>query len=481
MKKLLFVIPNTGWLGMRSWAVMPYSLLILTALLKDRYELELLDANIGNLLPENAGERMLASAPDAVLVSVLSFEYAPQCSLAFEIAKKNIPNAILIAGGVHVTIQPEVVVEDKNIDFIFMGHAEERFPAFLEAVFNGKSDVLRQMHGIGFREADGTAFLNPLQTVPSDIKEMVKPDYFLFDIGSYTGSRENMGSHHLASKTALAPIITSYGCPNHCVFCANPLLSKRRVIFRPVEDVLEEIDFLHKEHSVGQFVFIDDCFLLKKKRVYKLLNAFIERGYHFTWKTSSVPAWLIEEDVLRLMKESGCHQISISVESGSQRVLDEIIHKPLKLDIIPRVVELCRKYEVKIGANFVLGFPGETWGEIRQSVKFAEDSDFDVVHFHLATPYPKTELYNIAMDGGLLPPDFSFEEVCFHGHGRGFITTDEFTPKELMVLRAYEWDRINFATDAKKKIVAEMYSMSLEQLEKHRQNTRRTMGLMAVS
>jgi radical SAM superfamily enzyme YgiQ (UPF0313 family) len=197
------------------------------------------------------------------------------------------------------------VLKDPNVDYVFMGHAEERVEPFLESVLHGDAAALRDMGGVAFRD-NGEVVNTPLESFPADIRAMVKPDYSLLDLDLYLGSQDNLGSHHLAGRNRTATIISSYGCPNHCLFCANPLLSRRRVAFRPIEDVIEEIEFLHTAHGVDQFVFIDDCFLLKKSRVRKLLDQFIDWDYDFTWKTSSVPAWLLDEELLQLMKRSGC-------------------------------------------------------------------------------------------------------------------------------------------------------------------------------
>jgi len=97
----------------------------------------------------------------------------------------------------------------------------------------------------------------------------------------------------------------------------------------------KKLDYLVGAYDVGQFVFIDDCFLYKRERAVTLFNEFIRRGYRFSWKTASVPAWLIDKELLLLMKKSGCTQISVSVESGVSRVLHDIIRKPLQLEIIP--------------------------------------------------------------------------------------------------------------------------------------------------
>jgi len=147
------------------------------------------------------------------------------------------------------------------------------------------------------------------------------------------------------------------------------------------------------------------------------------------------------------------------------------------LKIVPGIVSKCRQLGIDLGANFVIGFPGETWEELRETFRFAESCGFDLTHFHIATPLPGTELYHIAKNRGLLPDNFSFFDKKYFGFGQAFISTDEFTAQELMVLRAYEYDRINFSTPEKIAKVAEMMLVDQEELREHRRQTRLNCGI----
>ena len=123
----------------------------------------------------------------------------------------------------------------------------------------------------------------------------------------------------------------------------------------------------------------------------------------------------------------------------------------------------------------MIGFPGETWNEIRDSLRIAES--LDLIDIHIATVLPKTELLELAQKEHAIPEDFSFfnDDVNF-GFETGNITTDEFTPAELEVLRAYEWDRINFSTPEKRARACRILNISEEELEEYRKQTRRHCG-----
>lgn len=473
--RVALIIPNSRWFAKRKWLSLPYAALLLTAILREPFDFSIIDANGQDLSLDEVTEAVRTLSPAAVLVTAGSVEYHQQAHAATAAARAGAPGAVVIMGGIYPTVLAEEAVRDLNADWLFLNHAEERIVPFLELLLAGRLDEARQFPGVGFRDLNGALVQTPLKQHIGDVKVMVKPDYSLFDVTPYLG--QNSLDYQFNSSRPTAFLITAYGCPYNCMFCAARTISGRRTVYRPVEDVLEEIDYLVREHGVGNLIFMDDALLQKRTRVVALLKGLMQRNYGLEWKAATVAAWQLDDELLELMKASGCKQITISIESGSQRVLSEVIKKPLKLSVVPPVVRKCRELGIDCGANFVIGLPGETWDDIRQSFRFADECDLDVAHFHIATPLPKTDLYRVCKEKGYLPPDFSFLDPRFFGYANGFITTEEFTPLELAIVRAYEWDRINFSTPERAARVARLYGSTPERLEEHRRFTRRRLGL----
>lgn len=471
---IVLLIPNSRWFSKRAWISIPYAALILTALLKGRYPFSIIDANGDDLDDDQISQRLRSLTPQLVMVSALSVEYHLHAHRALAISKSTLPEAITVLGGVYPTTLPLEAGKDPNVDWLFMYHAEERIIPFLQLLFD-KDDRFNNFSGIAYRDDSGKMVVNPSRSTISDVREMVKPDYSLVDMSKYL--QQKTMDYQLNSDSSTAFIITSYGCPYNCVFCASRTISGRSIAFRPIADVMAEIDYLKDKYQIENIIFLDDALLADRRRITELLNQLIARNYNLTWKAVTVSAWHVDSSLLELMVRSGCTQITISVESGSQRVLDEVVNKPLRLEIVPPLVQQCRAVGITLGANFVIGMPGETWDEIRQTFKFAEECDFDLAHFHIATPLPQTDLYTICTENGYLPDNFSFFDPDFFGYGAGFITTNEFNPYELMVLRAFEWDRINFGTQEKRERVARLYGVTLEGLAEHRRQTRRKLGI----
>jgi len=473
--KVLLLLSNTRWFDKRPWITIPQSALILTALLKNECDFHILDANGKDLSIESTYAYIKDLSPDMVMVSALSVEYHQQHHQAINLARQACPECITVMGGVYPTVMSEDALENENLDYIFIGHAEDRIGAFVQAAASGNVDEIRAMPGIGFHGAEGQPVINPVKTYIGDVKEMVRPDYSLIDMDFYL--KQSSKDYQFNSDLPTATLLTSYGCPYNCIFCATRTISGRKVAFRPVEEVLDEIDYLVSYYGVKNLIFLDECFLARRSRVEAILQALIDREDKLVFKIATVSAWNLDDALLEMMRQAGCIQISVSVESGNPRVLHDIIRKPLDLDIIPGIVKKCKELGIDIGANFVIGFPGETWEEIRDTFRYAESQDFDVVHFHIATPLPGTDLYKLAAEQGMLPPDFSFKDPRYFGYGQAFIGTDEFTPQELMVLRAYEYDRINFRTPEKTANIARMMGISLDELKEHRKQTRIKCGI----
>jgi len=240
--------------------------------------------------------------------------------------------------------------------------------------------------------------------------------------------------------------------------------------------VLSEIDSLYKQ-GIREVIFLDDHFLADRSRAIKIMKGIMEHYKDLTWKCVNVTAWLLEDDILELMYKSGCTHITVSIESGDQYVLTHIIKKPIRLDTIPEKLDRAKSLGFDVIANFVIGFPGETWEQIRETFRYAEKLNVDIVNFHIATPLPKTELMDICLREGLVPKDYVKNISRYSGYGKGLISTDEFTPFELEVLRSFEWDRINFSTPQRRAAIAKINGITIEELEDWRRNTRRNLGV----
>lgn len=122
---------------------------------------------------------------------------------------------------------------------------------------------------------------------------------------------------------------------------------------------------------------------------------------------------LTREDIVKLMKDSGCLQLDFGVESGSQRVLDQVINKKIKLEQVEKAFDLCHRYGIRSHAAFMLGLPTETRQEMVQTINFAKTIKPNWYAFGIFTPLPGTYLYDHYYQSGEITID-DYKDVTFH-------------------------------------------------------------------
>ena len=476
---ILFIIPNTSWFGKRYWQTFPYTVGLLSAVIKEQgFNVEVLDANLLNLDETSLAGEIEKRSPSLIAVSAMTVEYRKCAHKTFEIIKTCHPEIVTVIGGVYPTLSSDIAVKDENIDYFVLGEGERRFPQLMKAI--EQNTGFDEIDGLIYRDQKtGKLVRNLYNTAANRIKDLDAlpfPDYSLFDMDKYIWYGEKYTQNFHFRQQPVGQTITSRGCPYKCTFCASNNVYGKAVTFRSPENVLQEIDMLVEQFGIRELIIVDDNFLLKRSRAVKILEGLIERNYDLLWKSNNLAIFHMDRELLELMKKSGCYQITVSIESGHPNTLKRM-RKPVNLDEARKIVKIIKDLDIELISNYVIGLPGDTFDEIRGTFQYAEDLDIDYSLFSIATPLPATELYEICKEQKVIASDFGFENFDYYGFGRGAITTDEFTPFELQVLRAFEWDRINFKTPEKKKKIAGMLGITLEELEQWRQETRRKVGV----
>lgn len=476
IRKFMFVVPNTRWFGKRCWLWFVPGVTILTPILrKHGFEVEILEANVDNLTLEETKERIKAFKPDVVGISNMSVEYWRQLHECAKLAKEVDPEIITIAGGIHPTILPERVMKDQNVDFIILNEGEDRLPKLLQTLQSGND--YSKLNGLLYRDG-GKVVKIPSTGWYADLDSVSVPDYTIYkDYMKVFNSSQSAAGGINTRRAPVAPILSSRGCPYTCCFCAGPITSGKKMRFRSPENVLKEIDLLVNNYGVKEIIFQDDEMYADKERARKIIQLIKDRRYDLIWKNTNIASWRMDFELLKLMKESGYYQITLSPESGNPRVLKEIIHKPAMMDTVRQVVRWCKELGIEALCDFVIGFPGETWDEIRDTTNFAEELDADAVKFAVATPFPGTELYATAVQKGLFPADYDFYTDHYLGFANPTLETEHWSTLDLKMMRVMEWDRINFKTPEKKARYARASGLTLEQIEDLRRSTRKNLGV----
>lgn len=469
MKKISLIIPNFRWQEADEhtrWHVVPYNLCLLAATVSDVCDVEIIDANMENLSPQQVGEKLAQSNADLVGITVMMDQFAVAGHKAAAIARQYLPKAVIIMGGVYPTVNPDRVIEDVHVDYAFMGEGEEGFRNFLLHLWYGAPFPER---GLAWKDQHGEVHIQERAALIRNLNDNPFPAYHLIDYKKYT-MQAPRNSVDRPCCFPFARIQTSRGCPQGCCFCQVNIISGSRFRPRSPDNILDEIAWLKKDYGIQSLLFDDDNIVTQRSRAVKLFQGMIDRGLAMPWKAIAMAVFKLDEELIALMAASGCTYIDVAIESGSPRVLKEVIKKPVDLAYAKRMVACAQAQGIYVAANFILGFPTETWEEIRQTLRFAEELNMDYAKIFAAIPLRHTRLWEMCEQHDAFRPNFDIDNISWN---EGQIVSPHFYPGELTLLRAYEWDRINFSSAEKREKTAKMMNITVEELNVIRNNTRR--------
>lgn len=409
-----------------------YSVTILDALLRgiergeqaygvDRFRYGSTDAEIEDVIRKNK--------PDVVGISCLFSNKDFDLRNVARLVKKVLPKCPVIAGGVHPTAIPEILLtEERSIDYIVLGEGEYTLKELLKALESG--DPVSTVDGIAYRDDHGQINLNPKKTFIQDLDELPFPARHLLDMDAYD---RHSSAHSGFKQKPYASLISSRGCPAKCTFCSIELLWGKVPRYRSAENILAEIDFLRKQYGIKEIHFEDDNLTSNKKRALKIFKGMVDRRYSLSWTVpSGLAIYSLDDELLEKMAESGCYSISLAIESGDQKVLDTLMHKPIRLEKAKPLVDKARSLGMKSKGFFILGFPGETKQTMRKTIAFAKTLKLDWSLFFMATPLVGTKMYQICKDKHYLKDEaVDFARSFYVGN----IKTESFDTEDIEKLR----------------------------------------------
>ena len=467
MKKMVFAYANQRWCKYdpnTNWDLYPSTLCLLSAMVRDIVEIKIIDAQFNNLSQEDFKREIEVFNPDYISFSILTSEYSEILNIGAKIVKEINPEIKVIPGGVHVTTNFQQVIKNPDIDYCVRGEGEYVLRGLINHL-NGEGPA----PSIGLIYREGNEIIIQDTAVVEDLTKIPWPAYDLIDLNAYLSTPSRFGPNRPPEFPCIR-MNTTRGCPFGCSFCQVEQINGRIVRARNPEDVVNELQFLKEKYGIRAVIFEDDNLLMAPNQyARKLFALMIERNLNLKWMGGAFALFLMTDDLLDLMKKSGCVGVNVAIESGSERVLKEIVHKPIKdLKKVPELIQKIKSRGMYCLANFIIGFPGETWDEIRESIKFAEFCGADYIKIFVAVPLKGTKLYQIAQENKLLVKDNCDVDIDWR---HGVITSKEWTYKDISILRAYEWDRINFSKDRIKR-TAELWGTTIEEIQKIRKETR---------
>ena len=233
------------------------------------------------------------------------------------------------------------------------------------------------------------------------------------------------------NQLPFADMLTSRGCPNHCTFCAIYHIWGHNWRPRSINNVLEEIEILVRKFGIKHINFVDDNFNISKDRVIGICKNIVSNGYNISLAaTSGIYVPTLDEEVLFWLKQAGVNLLRMSIESGNQEILNNVIRKNINLKQVADIVKSCKKIGIRTEGAFIFGLPGETLETMQDTVNYAKTVGFDRVIKFIYQPFPNTVLYDLCVAKGYLTADFDPKRSYVTG-SQCYVRTEKFTPEDV--------------------------------------------------
>jgi len=370
--------------------------------------------------------------PDILAFSVMFSASHPFLELAIDRLSARWPTAKVVVGGNHATNATQLLLDNPRVDYVARGEGEISFSEFV-----GHFDKLpdHRIKGIYSKSEFAETASPTIGNYVENLDDIPFPEWDLLDMDIYTRSKWGRASKNVIGQEdrRVASILTTRGCPFSCTFCASHTVAGRKVRFRSVENVMAEVDALHRKYGVNVFTPEDDLFTANRKKVVVLLKALKERkekvpGFEIQFPNGLSVNTLFDE-VMDALIDAGMKVTTVAIESGSNHVQRNIIKKNCNLKRAKEVVKYLRERSVTTRCFFILGFPGETKTMMRETVDFAKEIQCDWAQISIAAPLRGTEMYQQFSKAGYINDDVSTWGKAFF-HERDF-DTSEITAAEL--------------------------------------------------
>jgi anaerobic magnesium-protoporphyrin IX monomethyl ester cyclase len=336
--------------------------------------------------------------------NLFSFAY-PSIQAFSKKIRETFPDIPIVMGGPHPTHMFAEVLMEGTADYVIRSEGEL---ALVELCRYLEGEILlEEVSSLSYFGADGvissTSVARRIRELDQD--NIPFPARHLLPMENYIAVQEAHGP----TTNRWTSIISSRGCPYGCTFCD---IRRSKWVGRSASDVVDEIEHCIEKWGISEFHFEDDNMTIRRDRMIDICDQIISRGLKISWQTpNGIRASVTDQEMLEKMKESGCIHITLAPESGSSRVVRDLIQKgnDFSHDQLLDVGKRAHKLGMKVAAYFVLGMPGEKPEDIEETIAYGKKlakAGVDEAGFALLIPLPGTPVWDHVISQGDKPDYF---------------------------------------------------------------------------
>ena len=357
--------------------------------IKKRIALSIHD-NLLDIVKSELIKKISLFKPDIVGFSALFPNDDKWTFYCAEIVKSCNSEITTLVGGGLATVETKKVLLNNHIDYAVLGEGEIVFNNFLNSWPDKK--LLSEIKGLAFKE-DNKIVINEREKLIKDLDSIPIPNIDLVPTKYY--------------DTDLFHLFSSRGCPFNCKFCVSFKIWGKKNRRHSVNRVISEIKILRDKYGINRFDFRDDNFTLDSVWLKEFCRGMILENE----KSKAPMKWgcpnglmikTLDIECVKLMHKAGCEEFVIAIESGSERVAKDIIGKSIDYQKARLIRNTVKELGAAFRSFFMIGLPGETKKEIKQTIKFLITLDSDWSHISIFQPFPGTELYDLAKELGAI-------------------------------------------------------------------------------
>jgi anaerobic magnesium-protoporphyrin IX monomethyl ester cyclase len=349
--------------------------------------------------------------------------------------KSTIPNVFSVFGGPHPTFFPEMVKEE-GVDGICRGEGEEALVELVDALDEGGPTAVLEIDNWSFRR-NGDVITNPVRPYVQDLDSLSFPDRALV-----------YDRDPVAARSKIKHFLTGRGCPYNCTYCFNHALGQiyrgkgKRFRQHSVDHVVEDIRRVRDRYPLEFVVFVDDTFVLSNEWLTEFAARFPhEVGLPFFCNTR---ANLVTAEQVRLLKAAGCHSVSMGIESGDDRIRNELLKRHMSREQILAAARLIREGGLRFTTTNMIGLPTSTLESDFETLALNVQARPSYAHVFIFQPYPRTELGEFTREHGWMVG--TFDDIGEVAWDHSVLKFDEAHKRGLAVLQRFfaigvEWPR----------------------------------------